>query len=149
MRRLRGLGRSWEFYEGFRRSPVGRLGIDIRVRGSAIVSRRSSRGLAAGDIGNDGTLEVLVNNQNEAPSLWKRARRAVGRWLSIRLVGSRWNRSAIGARVTVPVSGRTQTDERRSGGRYRSPHDVRLLIGLGSAAMDAAAGQILTIREEP
>src|ERR1039457_4557974 len=100
--------------------------------GEAIASRHSARGLAVGDIDNDGTLEVLVNNQNEPPSLWKQAGRAAGHWLLIKLAGSRSNRSAIGARVMVSAAGHVQTDELRSGGSYLSQNDMRLHFGLGS-----------------
>ena len=166
---------------------IDRLGTDIRFRdrailyhntgkgafqdiskdaGDAIVSRHSSRGLAVGDIDNDGTLEVLVNNQNEPPSLWKQVERANGHWLLIKLAGSRSNRSAIGARVMVSAAGRIQTDELRSGGSYLSQNDMRLHFGLGSATSadsitvrwpsgektvlrDVAADRVVTIREQP
>ena len=134
--------------------------------GEAIASRHSARGLAVGDIDNDGTLEVLVNNQNEPPSLWKQAGRAAGHWLLIKLAGSRSNRSAIGARVMVSAAGHVQTDELRSGGSYLSQNDMRLHFGLGSATRadsitvrwpsgektvlkDVAADRVLTIREQP
>ncbi len=137
---------------------IDRLGTDIRYRdrailyhntgkgtfedisaasGPAIVSRHSARGLAVGDIDNDGTLEVLVNNQNEPPSLWKQETRAAGHWLLVQLTGSRSNRSAIGARVTVEAGGRKQIDEVRSGGSYLSQNDLRLHFGLGAAHADA------------
>ena len=166
---------------------IDRLGTDIRFRdrailyrntgkgvfqdiskdaGDAIVSRHSSRGLAVGDIDNDGTLEVLVNNQNEPPSLWKQVERANGHWLLIKLAGSRSNRSAIGARVMVSAAGRVQTDELRSGGSYLSQNDMRLHFGLGSATradsitvrwpsgvktvlQDVTADRVVTIREQP
>ncbi len=166
---------------------IDRLGTDIRFRdrailyhnlgngtfqdiskdaGDAIVSRHSSRGLAVGDIDNDGTLEVLVNNQNEPPSLWKRMERASGHWLLIKLAGSRSNRSAIGARIMVSAAGRVQTDELRSGGSYLSQSDMRLHFGLGTAARadsitvrwpsgektvlrDVTADRVVTIREQP
>jgi hypothetical protein len=134
--------------------------------GPAFLARHSARGLAVGDIDNDGTLEVLVNNQNEPPSLWKQSHRAAGHWLLIRLVGSRSNRSAIGARVMVTAAGRTQTDELRSGGSYLSQNDMRLHFGLGSATLadsitvrwpsgektvlrDVTADRVVTIREQP
>jgi len=132
--------------------------------GEAIVSRHSARGLAVGDIDNDGTLEILVNNQNEPPSLWKQDNRAASHWLSIKLSGVRSNRSAIGARITVSAAGRVQTDELRSGGSYLSQNDLQLHFGLGSAARadaitvrwpsgettvlrDVAADRVVTIRE--
>jgi hypothetical protein len=101
--------------------------------GPGITSRHSARGLAIGDIDNDGTLEVLANNQNESPSLWKQVRRSGGHWLLLELQGSKSNRSAIGAHVTVTASGRTQVDEVRSGGSYLSQNDLRLHFGLGDA----------------
>ena len=132
--------------------------------GGAIVSRHSARGLATGDIDNDGTLEVLVNNQNEPPSLWKQAGRAAGHWLLISLSGSKSNRSAIGARVMVSAAGRVQTDELHSGVIYLSQNVMRLHFGLGSAARadsitvrwpsgektvlkDVAADRVVTIRQ--
>ena len=134
--------------------------------GEAIASRHSARGLAVGDIDNDGTLEVLVNNQNEPPSLWKQAGRAAGHWLLIKLAGSRSNRSAIGARVMVSAAGRVQTDELRSGGSYLSQNDMRLHFGLGSGTRadsitvrwpsgektvlrDVGADRVVTIHEQP
>ena len=134
--------------------------------GPAFAARHSARGLAIGDIDNDGTLEILANNQNEPPSLWKQVDRAAGHWLLIKLAGSRSNRSAIGARVMVSAAGRVQTDELRSGGSYLSQNDLRLHFGLGSATRadsitvrwpsgaktllkDVAADRVLTIREQP
>ncbi len=101
--------------------------------GPAILERHSSRGLAFGDLDNDGTLELLVNNQNEAPSLWKQAAPAGGHWILLKLAGTRSNRSALGARVKVISGDRTQVDEVRSGGSYLSQNDLRLHFGLGSA----------------
>jgi hypothetical protein len=140
---------------------------DISMQaGPAFLARHSARGLAIGDIDNDGTLEILANNQNEPPSLWKQSRPAAGHWLLLRLVGTRSNRSAIGARVAVTAGGRTQIDEVRSGGSYLSQSDLRLHFGLGSAGRadsisvrwpsglktvlkDVAADRILTIDEQP
>ena len=95
-----------------------------------------------------------------------RAIAAAGHWLLLQLVGTRSNRSAIGARVTVSAGGRTQVDEVRSGGSYLSQSDLRLHFGLGSAARadsiavrwpsgqktvlkDVAADRVLTITEQP
>lgn len=132
--------------------------------GSGIVSRHSARGLAAGDIDNDGTLELLANNQNEPPSLWKQQSKAAGHWILLQLAGTKSNRSAIGARVTVTTSAHKQLDEVRSGGSYLSQSDLRLHFGLGASTRadlievrwpsgqkttlrDVAADRILTIKE--
>jgi len=101
--------------------------------GATILERHSSRGAAFGDYDNDGAVEVLVNNQNEAPSLLKRAHPPPGNWVILKLEGTRSNRSAIGARVTVTAGALKQTDEVRSGGSFMSQSDLRLHFGLGQA----------------
>jgi enediyne biosynthesis protein E4 len=101
--------------------------------GPALAERHSARGAAFGDMDNDGMVEIVVNNQNEAPSLWKQAAAAPGNWLILKLAGTRSNRSAIGARVKVVANGRTQYGEVRSGGSYLSQNDLRLHFGLGEA----------------
>ncbi len=133
---------------------VDRLKIDIRYRerailyrnlgngnfadiseqaGSGVLELHSSRGAAFGDYDNDGSVEILVNNQNEQPSLLKLARKPPGNWIILKLAGVRANRSAIGARVRLTAGGRTQLDEVRSGGSYLSQNDLRLHFGLGRA----------------
>jgi hypothetical protein len=101
--------------------------------GAAILERHSSRGAAFGDLDNDGAVEVVINNQNEAPSLLKLTRPPPGNWVILKLEGIRSNRSAIGARVSVTAGGRTQMDEVRSGGSYMSQGDLRLHFGLAQA----------------
>ena len=101
--------------------------------GPAILARHSSRGAAFGDYDNDGSIEVLVNNQNEAPSLLKLAQKPPGNWVILKLEGVRSNRSAIGARVRLTTGSLTQTREVRSGGSYISQSDLRLHFGLGQA----------------
>ncbi|MBV9266994.1 MAG: CRTAC1 family protein, partial [Acidobacteriaceae bacterium] len=128
---------------------VDKLGIDIHYKDRAILyrnlgngklrdiaafeERHSSRGAAFGDIDNDGAIEIAINNQNEPPSLFKQTTTPPGHWVLLKLIGTRSNRSAIGARVRVTANGLTQTDEVRSGGSYLSQNDLRLHFGLGSA----------------
>jgi hypothetical protein len=108
---------------------------DISDRGGpGIAERHAARGVAFGDYDNDGSVEVLINNQNESPSLLKSARKPAGNWVILKLEGTMSNRSAIGARVRLTADARTQADEVRSGGSYLSQSDLRLHFGLGTAA---------------
>lgn len=101
--------------------------------GPALLETHASRGAAFGDIDNDGSVEVVVNNQNEPPSLFKQSAAGSNHWLILELEGVKSNRSAIGARVRVTVAGHAQLDEVRSGGSYLSQNDLRLHFGLGSS----------------
>jgi enediyne biosynthesis protein E4 len=107
---------------------------DVTSRaGPAFAERHSARGAAFGDYDNDGLVEIVINNQNEPPSLLKLAQRCYGNWIIIRLEGSHSNRSAIGARLRLTTGTRIQTDEVRSGGSYLSQGDLRVRFGLGDA----------------
>jgi len=133
---------------------VDRLGIDVHYKdrailyrnagggkfidisesaGPGILEKHSARGAAFGDYDNDGLEEVLVNNQNEAPSLLKQTSKPAGNWVLLKLEGVKSNRSAIGARVRVTAGDLTQSDEVRSGGSYLSQNDLRLHFGVGAA----------------
>ena len=92
-----------------------------------------SRGCAFGDLDNDGNLEIVVNNLDAPPSLLRNEGGNQNRSLIVKCVGTRSNRSAIGARVNVTVAGRDQIDEVMSGSSYYSQNDLRLHFGLGTA----------------
>lgn len=101
--------------------------------GAAVLEPHSSRGCAFGDFDNDGNVDVLIMNQNEPPSLLRSDNRSGNHWLSVKLVGTRSNRSAIGARITLTANGRNQTREVTSGSSYISQSDLRQHFGLGAA----------------
>jgi len=98
--------------------------------GPGLTTPHSSRGLAVGDLFNDGREEAVVVNMNQTPSLLRNSG-PVGHFLSLQLEGVKSNRAAIGAQVTVEADGRTTLDEVRSGGSFLSQNDLRLHFGLG------------------
>jgi hypothetical protein len=100
--------------------------------GPGIAARHSSRGIAIGDLDNDGAMEIVVVNLFEPPSLLKNFGEK-GNSLLIRAVTAS-GRDAIGARVTVTTAGHKQIDEVRSGGYHVSQGDFRVHFGLGKAA---------------
>jgi enediyne biosynthesis protein E4 len=88
------------------------------------------RGLATGDLDNDGRIDAIVQCQNE-PLVYLRNKTAGdGHWLILRLEGVRSNRDGIGARVLVEAGGRRQVHHRFGGGSYQSAGDLRLHVGL-------------------
>ena len=92
---------------------------------------QSRRGTAFGDINNDGNLDMLVFNVNAPPSLFINETRNSNHSVLFRLVGTKSNRMAIGARVIVSTASMVQMDEIRGGGSYNSTNDSRLHFGLG------------------
>ncbi len=133
--------------------------------GPGISERFSSRGAAFGDYNNDGCMDVLVLNMNDLPSLLRNIGGNKQNWIKIKLVGSKCNRTAIGARVRVIIGKHVQMDEVKSGTSVMSQSDLRLHFGLGQfKTVDSIevkwpttqkierfeqikANQILTIRE--
>jgi hypothetical protein len=101
--------------------------------GAAVLEPHSSRGCAFGDFDNDGNLDVLILNLGEPPSLLKNHNASGHHWLSVKAVGTRSNRSAIGARITVTAGGRRQIREVLSGSSYISQSDLRQHFGLGGS----------------
>ena len=105
---------------------------DVSLRaGPGIALEKSSRGAAFGDLFNTGQVNAVVNNMNDAPTLLHNRRPSPNHALLIELEGTRSNRSAIGARVSVQAQGWRMIDEVRSGGSFCSQNDLRLRFGLG------------------
>jgi enediyne biosynthesis protein E4 len=101
--------------------------------GPAITIPMSARGCAFGDFDNDGLMDVLVNPINTAPQLLHCKSRSGNNWITLKLFGSKSNRSAIGARVRCITGDHQQIDEVRSGGSFYSQNDLRIHFGLGKA----------------
>jgi hypothetical protein len=101
--------------------------------GKGITTATSARGLAIGDLWNDGRLSAVIINMGAPPSLMVNQIRNKNHWIGIKTVGTKSNHDGIGARVTVKLGQRSLVDEVRSGSSYNSNSDVRLHFGLGDA----------------
>jgi hypothetical protein len=113
---------------------------DVSSQGGAgIMVPVASRGAAFGDFDNDGDIDVVVNTVNDYPQLLRCDLRLENNWLKIKTIGTKSNRSGIGARlrcVTHPpgeTKPHQQIDEVRSGGSYISQNDLRVHFGIGKA----------------
>ncbi len=95
---------------------------------------QSRRGAAFGDIDNDGNVDIVVLNVGEPPSLLLNRTVSSNHRVLFKLVGTKSNKAAIGARVTVKAGTLTQIDEVRGGASYNSQNDLRLHFGLGANA---------------
>ncbi|MGE3820466.1 MAG: FG-GAP-like repeat-containing protein [Isosphaeraceae bacterium] len=109
----------------------GRL-IDVTLgAGEALNSPRLGRGLAAGDLDNDGRVDALLVDQN-APMVYLRNQTSsAGRWVSFRLEGRESNRDGVGTVIAIDAGGRRQVARRSGGGSYLSAGDPRIHFGLG------------------
>ncbi|HEX4022656.1 MAG TPA: CRTAC1 family protein [Acidobacteriaceae bacterium] len=132
------------------------------IAGAGILAHHSSRGLAVGDLNNDGQQEIVIVNMGEAPSLLKNFGPLLGNSILIRALTDT-GRDAIGAQVTVTSGGHKQMAEIRSGGSFMSQSDFRMHFGLGKATLAdisvrwpdgkvdkfsaVAAGEVVTIQQ--
>ena len=98
----------------------------------ANVPPQSRRGAAFGDINNDGNVDIVVLNVGEPPSLLMNHNDSGNHRVLFKLVGTKSNKAAIGARVTVKAGTLIQFDEVRGGASYLSQNDLRLHFGLGA-----------------
>jgi hypothetical protein len=100
--------------------------------GPALTIPQVSRGLAVGDLFNDGRLEVVIENLEGEPMILRPEGGPDNHWISFDLIGTKSNRLALNARVRLTAGDLIQEDEVRSGGSYLSQNDLRLHFGLGN-----------------
>jgi enediyne biosynthesis protein E4 len=96
---------------------------------------RLARGLAVGDIDNDGRTDLVMVAENVPLALLRNHTDSQNHFLSLKLEGTDSNRDAVGARVSVTASGRTQVAVRSGGGSFLSASDHRLHFGLGQTEL--------------
>jgi hypothetical protein len=102
--------------------------------GGGLQLARSGRGLAVGDLDDDGDLDLVISNMDDVPTLLENRQSTGHHWVGFRLKKEGANPFAIGARVSVEAAGRRQVREVRSGGSYLSQNDLRAHFGLGDFA---------------
>ena len=116
----------------YRNGGAGKFTDISAAAGPAVMEKSSARGLSVGDYDNDGRPDLLITNMNERLSLLRNTLPA-GNSITLKLIGQKSNRSAIGAAVRVTTGNRSLTGEVRSGSTFMSQSDFRLQFGLGIA----------------
>jgi hypothetical protein len=110
--------------------------VDVAQRVGA-TDTYDGRAVALADLSNRGALDVIVANQNQPAVLYKNAPDSTNHWIGLSLVGTRSNRSAIGAEVVVEWAGLRIRRVVDGGMGFASQNDRRLHFGLGhSEAVD-------------
>jgi enediyne biosynthesis protein E4 len=124
-----------------------------KLAGPVFREKFRARGLAVGDFDNDGRPDVIFTCLDDTPVLLRNTWEQGGAWIGLELEGTRSNRDAIGAKVTVPLAGKKLVRWITGGVSYLSSHDKRLLFGLGrsaaprevSAEIHWPSGQVQTV----
>ncbi|MBL8173743.1 MAG: CRTAC1 family protein [Bryobacterales bacterium] len=122
----------------FRNLGNGKMEQLIAEAGAGVAAAHSSRGAAFGDYDNDGDVDVLVWNRNEPVSLLRNDLSGDRKWIKLKLVGTKANRSAIGARVALQYGSRKQGKAVTSQASFYSVNDSRLHFGLGAETTASA-----------
>ena len=121
--------------------------------GTSLSELRVSRGAAFGDLDNDGNIDIVVGDLDNAPMILKNEGDKSNHWVTLELGAKQGNPLAVGARIKITTGKIVQTEEIRSGGSYLSQNDLRVHFGLGTAAkIDSIeirwnSGKIETIKD--
>jgi hypothetical protein len=113
---------------------AGKLEVVAPVEGTGLAKTGLGRGLAYGDLFNDGKIDVVINNMDGTPTLLRNVNKDTHHWVGLKLVGGpKSPRDAVGATVYVKANGFRQRADVTSGGSFASTSDPRLHFGLGQA----------------
>jgi hypothetical protein len=105
---------------------------DVAAR-VGVTDRSDGRAVALADLWDTGALDVIVANQNARPVLYRNTVAPGNHWIGFTLVGTKSNRSSIGAEVTVEFGGERQRRVIDGGMGFASQNDRRLHYGLGAS----------------
>ncbi len=112
----------------------GKLTLAPAVEGTGLAKVATSRGMAFGDLFNDGKIDVVVNNMDSPPSLFRNVVDTTNHWIAFKLIGGpKSPRDAVGAQVYLTAEGFRQRQDIIAGGSYASSPDQRPHFGLGAA----------------
>src|ERR1700722_17221752 len=119
----------------FRNIDGKKFDLEPAVEGTALAALYVGRGMAVGDLFNDGKLDVVINALDPHPSLLRNVSADNHHWIELKLVGgTKSPRDAIGSTVYLTAGGQKQRGDVTSGGSFASTHDPRVHFGLGDAA---------------
>jgi len=110
----------------------GRFADVTSACGSGLSVVANSRGVAFGDLDNDGDLDAIVLNSRQLPTVLRNDSPAGNHWIQIRLEGSKSNRSGLGCRVRVKAGDLTQVAEVHGSRGYQSHWGIPLHFGLAA-----------------
>ncbi len=119
------------FFKNKRDGTFDEIGAQL---GKVFTEPAAGRGAAFGDYDEDGDIDIIVNQLDGPPALLRNEGGSkAGHWISLKLIGTKSNRDAVGAKVWLKAGGMTQVDEVTSSDSYLSHSDWRLHFGLGTA----------------
>ncbi len=126
---------SWSGYQKSKLfQNLGKMNIFKEISAAAGVDNDlDGRGVAIGDFDNDGLLDIYQTNADQPALLYRNVSTQPGNWVTLNLIGTKSNRDAIGARVTLTAGGVTQVREISGGDGYSAQSSYRLHFGIGPA----------------
>ena len=127
-------GTSWAQRPFLFHNKAGKFELVPAVEGTSLAKVGVGRGLAYGDLFNDGKIDVIINNLDGTPSFLRNVDANPNHWVGLKLVGApKSPRDAVGATVYLQANGFKQRTDVISGGSFASSSDPRLHFGLGAA----------------